>query len=139
MNEELLRALIMQLTAQSMMAQNQQYARPGPYGTMLMPSEEVGFRNWLQAGNVPFNTSAGVGQDYDMRGFYQAMQQRDPLATSAFNQNDQSLHYPDFWKTPYHRSFSSGSQWALPGAPSWNRQDQLVDRRGNIVFDERPR
>ena len=29
--------------------QSQQYARPGP-GAMLMPSEEVMFRNWLQAG-----------------------------------------------------------------------------------------
>lgn len=129
----------LQQMMQQMMRRNQQYSRPGPYSTMLMPSDEVMFRNWLQANNVPFNPNSTGPQDYDMRGFYQAMQQKDPIATSAINPNDQRMHYPDFWKTPYHQSFSAGSQWANPGAPTWNQQDQLVDRSGNVLFDERRR
>lgn len=137
--DEAIRQLMMQIQMQQMLQRNQQYARPGPYSTMLMPSQESDFRNWLQAGNAPFNPNASGPQDYDMRGFYQALQQGDPGATSAINPNDQRMHYPDIWKTPYHQSFSAGSQWALPGAPTWNQQDQLVDRRGNVIFDERKR
>jgi hypothetical protein len=136
MNEDLLRQLVMQLTAQSIMQQNQQYAQPGPYSTMLMPSQEVMFRNWLQAGDVPFNPNLTGAQDYDMRGFWQAMQQGDPRATSAVSPFDQQMHYPDYWKTPYHQTFSADSQWARPGAPSW-LGGQLMDRRGNVLFDER--
>ena len=115
--------------------QNRQYAAPGPYNTFLMPSDEMMFRLWLGANQVPFNPDVPV-QDYDMRGFWQAAQQRDPRATSATNPFDQQIHYPDFWKTPYHQTFSADSQWAKPGAPTWNRQGQLLDRSGRILFDE---
>lgn len=134
--DEALRQFMMNLQMQRIMGQNQQFAQPGPYSTMLMPSEEGAFRNWLQAGNVPFNPSATGPQDYDMRGFWQALQQRDPRAVSAINPFDQQMHYPDFWKTPYHQTFSAESQWARPGAPTWNQIGQLIGRNGNIVFDE---
>ena len=73
-----------------------------------------------------------------MRGFYKAMLAGNSMATSAVNPNDQKLHYPDYWKTPYHKSFSNESQWADPAkAPRWNEKDQLVMPDGTVVFDER--
>jgi hypothetical protein len=47
------------------------------------------------------------------------------------------MHYPDFWKTPMHETFSNESQWAPVTAPAWNAQDQLVSQGGRVVFDDR--
>lgn len=118
-------------------ARNQGYALPGPYQTALNPIAELLFKLWVAQNAVPFDPRAQVPQDYDMRGFYQALTSGDPRAQSAVNPNDQQFHYPDYWKTPYHESFSADSQWAAPGAPSWNAQDQLVDPAGAVIFDER--
>jgi hypothetical protein len=72
-----------------------------------------------------------------MRGFFRALLSGDPRAASAIDPNDQRMHYPDFWKTPQHETFSKESQWALPNSPAWNEQDQLVSPGGRIVFDDR--
>ncbi len=110
----------------------------GPsFNTQLDPATELAFRQWLQQNNVPFNPNAVGPTDYDMRGFYQAMQQGNPMAQSAINPNDNLLHYPDYWKTPFHQSFSSESQWAGPAAPSWINGSQLAAPNGRIVFDEK--
>lgn len=78
------------------------------------------------------------GRDYDMRGFWKALQAGDPLAQAAIDPNDQRMHYPDYWKTPYHETFSAESQWADPKkAPSWNDKDQLVMPDGTVIFDDR--
>lgn len=117
---------------------NQQYVRPGEhvYNTPLPPPDEQAFRAWLQQNKVPFDPSAAM-TDYDMRGFWGALQRGDPRATSSINPNDQQLHYPDYWKTPMHQSFSRGSQWATPDAPYWTPDEkQLIDRYGNVIFDE---
>lgn len=117
---------------------NAQYVIPGNhvFNTQLPLRDELGFNQWLQENKVPFDPRAPVS-DYDMRGFYQALQSGDPRATSGMNPNDSQMHYPDYWKTPYHETFSRDSQWALPTAPAWNEQDQLVDQQGNVVYDER--
>jgi hypothetical protein len=117
---------------------NQPYVAPGAGGfnTQLSPLQEMQFRNWVGQNNVPFDASAGV-QDYDMRGFWNALQNNDPRAASAVNQNDGKMHFPDYWKTPYHESFSNESQWAGPVAPMWNDKDQLVAPNGRILYDER--
>jgi hypothetical protein len=119
---------------------NAQYVRPGrhTFNTPLEAPEEAAFQAWLAQNKVPFDPAAQV-TDYDMRGFYRALQAGDQRAVSAINPNDQQLHYPDYWKTPFHETFSRDSQWATPDAPAWNDQDQLVDARGNVVFDERAR
>jgi hypothetical protein len=49
------------------------------------------------------------------------------------------MHYPDYWKTPLHETFSADSQWAGPVAPMWNELDQLISPGGRILFDERNR
>jgi hypothetical protein len=72
-----------------------------------------------------------------MRGFYQALRNQNPLAASAIDPNDQRMHYPDYWKTPYHETFSGESKFAGPVAPRWNEQDQLINPYGRILFDDR--
>jgi hypothetical protein len=116
---------------------NKAFAKKGEYFTQLNPASEAKFRAWLKANKVPFDPNAKI-TDYDMRGFWTALQTGSPLATTAINPNDKQLHFPDTWKTPYHESFSADSQWAVPGlAPKWNDLDQLVLPGGQIVFDEK--
>lgn len=112
--------------------------QPGSsYNTQLNPLEEMAYRQWVQQNNVPTDPQATSPQDYDMRGFYQGLQQQNPRAQSAINPNDSQMHFPDYWKTPLHQSFSNESQWAPASAPSWNAQDQLVSQGGRVVYDER--
>ena len=113
--------------------------QPGQFNTPLDQLDEMAFRVWLQQNNVPFNPDAKEPQDYDMRGFYRAMQQQQPIAKSAIDPNDNRLHYPDFFKTPIHETFSNESQFAPEDAPRWNDRDQLVTVGGRILFDDRAR
>lgn len=114
------------------------YANPaanGQYQTALSPEEEDTFQKWVTANRVPFDPSPQ--SDYDMRGFFKALVTGDPRAKQSLNQNDGRMHFPDVWKTPYHKSFSAESQYATKDAPKWNAKDQLVDKSGKVVFDER--
>ncbi len=113
---------------------NRFYTKPGPYATFLGPQQETSFRQWLGQNAVPFDPNAPQA-DYDMRGFYQGMQTGDPRAASAIDPNDNRLHYPDTWKTPYHETFSAQSQYAKPVAPDW-QGDQLISPGGRILFDD---
>ena len=123
---------------ENLLERNLAYANPGWSNQMtkLNPAQEQAFLNWVQANKVPFNPEDKY-PDYDMRGFYVGLMNKDPNAVSAINEATQSLHYPDYWKTPYHESFSSESQWAKEGAPSW-RENQLVSPKGEIVFEDKP-
>lgn len=105
--------------------------------TQLDPLTEATYRNWVQQNNVPTNPDTVAPQDYDMRGFYQALMQGRPNAATGVNPDDGLLHYPDYWKNPSHQSFSSESRLAGPEAPSWINDHQLVSPGGKIVFDER--
>lgn len=103
-----------------------------------LPSDQEGlFRAWLQKNKVPFQPDAPV-TDYDMRGFWSALTAGDPLAKSAVDPNDNRLHYPDYWKTPLHTTFSNESKFATPQAPRWVG-DTLVSANGQILFDDRAR
>jgi hypothetical protein len=107
------------------------------YNTQLDPLDEMAYRQWVKDNNVPTNPDAIAPQDYDMRGFWQGLQQQNPRAQSAVDPNDSRLHYPDFWKTPLHQTISNESQWAGPNAPSWTDDDKLVQPNGRVVFDDR--
>jgi hypothetical protein len=122
---------------QQIFSANSAYAKPSSSGylTTLPPSDEANFQAWLQKNSVPFDPSQTA--DYDMRGFWKGLISGDPHAETGVNQNDGRLHFSDYWKTPYHMSFSGESQFARPGAPTWNDQDQLVLPNGQVVFDER--
>ncbi len=118
---------------------NGAYARPSEtnYATPLDPEEEQIFRQWVAENQVPFDPEAPTS-DYDMRGFWKGLVTGDPHAKTGMNPNDNKLHFNDWWKTPYHESFSRESQYATPMAPSWNEQDQLQSPvNGAVVFDER--
>lgn len=122
----------------------QNYARNAPYMrsgasnffTTLPPDQERLFRAWVGTNKVPFDPQAKVA-DYDMRGFWQALRGDDPRAKSAVDPNDKRLHYPDYWKTPYHQTFSNESQWASPDAPHWSDAGELIDKSGGVLFDDR--
>ena len=121
-------------------ARNQAWLKAGSSGfaTALSPQEETAFQQWVGQNKVPFDPADKGPSDYDMRGFWRALQAGDPMAKSAVDPNDSRLHYPDYWKTPYHETFSSESQWADPGkAPKWNDMDQLVAPDGKVLFDDR--
>ena len=123
---------------ESAYTRNQQWLAPGEheYNTAL-GEQEPAFQAWVKQNKVPFDSNA-QNSDYDMRGFYKALQEGDPKARQAINPNDNQMHFPDYWKTPYHQSFSNESQWADPQkAPKWNEQDQLVTPDGKVVFDEK--
>src|SRR5262245_41010857 len=108
-----------------------QYAQPGPYQTQLSPADEMAFRRWVAINNIPFNPN-DPASDYDMRGFWKAGAQG-----AEINPIDKRLHYPDTYKTPYHQSFSALSKYATADAPTWQNNDtQLVDKNGNVLFDE---
>ena len=119
---------------------NQAYIAPGAhqYTTPLPLDDELAFRQWVAQNGIPFNPDLPV-TDYDMRGFWKALQTGDPKAASAIDPNDQKLHYPDYWKTPLHQTFSAESQWANHRAPTWNDKDQLVTPDGRVIFDDRAR
>lgn len=93
------------------------------YMTTLSPEEETQFRNWVKQNNVPFQPDE-ARQDYDMRGFYKGLQTKDERAVGRINSSDNSYHYPDTWKTPYHHSFSNESIYATKNAPSWVRDEE---------------
>lgn len=99
--------------------------------------DEFSFRQWVANNSVPFNPDASGPTDYDMRGFWQAMRQGNPVAATAINPNDHQLHFPDYWKTPLHQSFSNESQWAGPTTPQWVNDSQLAAPNGRVVFDEK--
>jgi hypothetical protein len=101
-----------------------QYAKPGPYKTQLSPQEEQQFQQWVKTSGVDKTSNTWSGRpdptfnapdnDYDMRGFWRAMVSGDPNAKRAAN-----LHFPDTWKTPFERTFSKESMYALPTAGHW--------------------
>lgn len=107
------------------------------YNTQLDPGQEQFFRQWVTQNKVPFNPDATGQQDYDMRGFYQGLQQGNPKAVSAIDPNDSKLHYTDYWKTPSHETFSSASQWAPATAPQWAPDDKLIAGNGRVVYDDK--
>lgn len=104
-------------------------SKPNLYNTQLNPVEELQFQQWIKANKIPWIDSPD--SDYDMRGFWKAMQSGDPNARRAAN-----LHFPDTFKTPWHHSISNESIYASPDAPSW-KGSQLVDKNGNVVWDEK--
>jgi hypothetical protein len=117
---------------------NSQWLAPGEhnYNTQLNPQEEDAFRRWMKDNKVPFKPDEKV-TDYDMRGFYKALQVGDPTAVQAVDPNDNRMHFPDKWKTPYAATFSDQSQWADPSkAPGW-QGDQYVGKDGVVYYDDK--
>jgi hypothetical protein len=111
------------------------HARTGPYVTPLNPAEESQFRQWVASKKVPFDPTE-KNADYDMRGYWKAVQSKDPLAVQGLDPNDKRMHFPDTWKTPYHRTFSNQSKYALPSAPKWVGNRLIEQQTGKVLFDD---
>lgn len=107
-----------------------------PYTTTLSPGDEAGFQSWVKANKVPWQDEPRA--DYDMRGYYKGLRTGDPIAKQSLNAGDGLMHFPDKWKTPYHKTFSNESMYALPDAPHWEG-DRLIDKNGKVVADETPK
>lgn len=113
---------------------------PPTHKTKLTPTEEIEFQTWVHHKNIPSNTPKGEedpmftapDNDYDMRGFWKAQQEGNPLA-----QQGKNLHFPDTYKTPYHKTFSNESIYATPDAPHWE-DNRLIDKTGKVIADETP-
>src|SRR6516164_2469915 len=86
------------------------YARPGPYSTPLSGDEESKFQGWIKDNNVPFEDD-GPKSNYDMRGYWKDIASKGKSETSI-NPNDNQMHFPDTYKTPYHKTFSNESKYA---------------------------
>lgn len=122
------------MTPQEIFDKNKKYAiQRNSYITPLSLDDQIKFLEWVSSNNVPYDPSPN--SDYDMQGYWKSIQGKN--YSPEINKNDGMPHYPDTFKTPYHRTFSSESVFSTPGAPSWNKLDQLVLPDGTIVFDER--
>jgi len=126
--------------------QNQQYIKPNQpiaYQTQLGPAMRSAFIDWQRemaksGHDVHYDPSPQA--DYDMPGFFRGLVEGHPRAQQGINANDHEMHYDDFWKTPYHNSFSADSQWADQSkAPQWINGYQLVEPSGAEVFNEKTR
>lgn len=107
-------------------ARNKQFAKPGPYQTVLDPTQEKQFEAWVQQNNVPFDTKAKT-VDYDMRGYW--------LATGGKTWSGGTAHFPDTYKTPYDTTFSNQSKYATANNPFvWKGNDLIDNRDGSLVF-----
>jgi hypothetical protein len=113
------------------------YAKPGSYVTQLSSEDEAQFQQWVKnnqdiVGVREWNDTPT--SDYDLRGYWKSQKGKRP---TSVNPNDNQIHFPDTFKTPYHESFSNESQYATADAPKWNDKDQLIDKNGKVVYDER--
>ena len=90
--------------------------------------DEASFQSWISQNHIPFDPAPT--SDYDLRGFYKAM------VAGRNAKQAKNLHFPDTWKTPYHKTFSNESEYATTDAPRWEG-DVLKDRSGKIVADHR--
>lgn len=68
------------------------------YDTPLDPAAEAAFQQW-KAQHAPLDS----GQDYDLRGAYQA----------GFTPDPTTAHWPDEFKKPNHPTFSDQSRYAI--------------------------
>ena len=110
--------------------------------TKLSPELEAEYQRWAPANNIPVYDSNQV-VDYDMRGFYKGLFEGDPRASRGFG-NDNQMHFSDYWKTPYHPSFSNESKFANEQAPRWEKDSfipgafNLVDQQGTLRVEDKP-
>lgn len=101
-----------------------------PALTQLQPHQELMFKSWLKANDVPFQDNGS--DDYDMRAFFL----NNVLGGQGQQRNGQNMHFPDTYKQPSHESYSSESIKGRPSDPkrSWIGEDTLADwTKGDIT------
>ena len=83
-------------------------------------------------------TFSSPDNNYDMRGYYKDNVIGQGGAKTKVSEFDQRPHFPDTYKTPYHKTFSNESKYAPADAPHWEG-DRLIDKAGRILADETPK
>jgi hypothetical protein len=100
--------------------------------TKLPEWEQQPFMDWVQQNQVPYDPSPYA--DYDMPGFWRALQAKDPRAVSGMAP-DGRLHFTDAFKTPYHKSFSNESRYSTsPNDPNWDKNRLMY--MGRALYQE---
>ena len=88
-----------------------------PNALRSVTAQEMSYQKWRDD-VAPQAESA----DYNLRGFYNALLNGDPVARGAMG-NDGQPHFPDKWKLPNHPTFSRESQYynpqTMPNTPNW--------------------
>ena len=113
-------------------SRNKVWAKPSDsYQTRLDSADESGFREWLKMNKnrVGYFNPDNSKEDYDMRGWWLA--NKGALAPDG--------HFPDTYKTPYHKTFSNESMYANSDAPKWVKQGDtwnLTANNGSILYSE---
>ncbi len=103
------------------------------YVTKLPDDMHQQFLQWVQQNHVPYDP--GPHADYDMPGFWLALMSGDKQATSGISPVDGRLHFTDYFKTPYHRSFSNQSKYSTsPDDPRWVGRQLIY--KGNVLYEE---
>ena len=102
--------------------QKKQASLPSPYRTQLGMADQMQYQGWRGANQVP-DENTGYSSEYDMPGFYKE-QQSGGTAQRILNglsfdgptaMKSDGLHYPDTYKTPFHKSFSNESKYKYEG------------------------
>lgn len=126
------------LTPAQVYERNKAWVKPlyTKFETQLPLGQEMAFRAWVRQNHIPFDPNSKT-PDYDMRGFWQALANKDPRAARAVDPNDGKLHFPDTWKTPYDVTFSRESKYADQSAPRWNDQGDLVAPDGRVMWSDK--
>ena len=113
---------------------NRQYARPeyhGDFQTPVPAALRPQFDSWLRGQGV------SPSPDYDYGGFWLGARSGHPQATQGRDPVTGHAHFTDYWKTPYHETFSRDSRYAKPQAPYWEG-DRLYDQpTGRRIYDPR--
>lgn len=116
---------------------NRPYTDPkwgGNFQTQIPLAQMVAYLSWLKQA-APWVVNPETGRDYDYAGFWLAQQAGYPMAQTTTNPFLNETHFPDYWKTPFHATFSNESRYAKPNAPHWE-EDRLTDSKGKTLFTE---
>lgn len=113
-----------------------------PYSTKLSPQQEAEFQRYAKL-RPGYKFDPLPQGDYDERGQWLA-QKKGLNPDGTWNQDGASLteeksdgpHGSDVWKTPYHRTFSNESKYAMTGRePHW-QGSKLTTPTGAVLADE---
>jgi len=88
------------------------------YTTILTSEEEKTFQKWVKETEKTLGRPLGIDEPdsyYDYRGFWKAIQDKDPNTAMVVDPVHKDVHFPDTWKQPGHPTFSIESRYYQPG------------------------
>ena len=107
------------------------YRGPTPLPPGLYPE----FDAWMKSAPNQGDRTYGMASsrpEYDWSGYFLAMRAGRPEAPPP----DERGHTTDYFKTPYHPTFSQDSRYAGPNDPFWRGRELVDPRDGRVKFRE---